>query len=121
MKIKSRVSRSHPLTLFLIKLLLLLYLNRWGTAAATLVAGFVVRTTLCSAAVFAFQAFLCRCIAAAAAYARGCQLKKILVHPHIFSKKSQKIPKNPQNSKKPKKSQKSKKSQKIPKNPEKSK
>ena len=32
-------------------------------------------------------------------YARGCQLKKILVHPHIFSKKFQKIPQNPKNPK----------------------
>jgi hypothetical protein len=60
--------------------------------------------------------------------ARGCQLKKILLHPHIFSKKSQKNPKNPKNSKKfhkiqkipkiqknPKKFQKSQKIQKNPK------
>jgi hypothetical protein len=39
--------------------------------------------------------------------ARGCQLKKILVHPWIFSKKSLKNPKNPKNQK-IKKSQKSK-------------
>jgi hypothetical protein len=44
-------------------------------------------------------------------YARGCQLKKILVHPHIFSKKFQKIPQNPKNPKK---------SKEIPKNPKKS-
>lgn len=35
---KSRVSRSHPLTLFYF--ILLLYLNRWGTAAVALDAGF---------------------------------------------------------------------------------